>query len=196
MHEESWVTLARHSAWGPHGDVRPGVGVTTRVLLVALPSASDTAHPSATTDVATGWATVAASLRADGFETEICDSTGPGRNLASLSVHIEHAWPDVVVAVADAASVGAACDVLRVAREIVPSATTVLSRTQSDPAMGTPSGGRAVDYVVSGADGRELLGLLISLRTGEQSQGARSRRIRRWRPIWSTIGLWGSSHGR
>ena len=151
---------------------------------------------SATSGALAGLAAVAQSLRAAGFKTETYGSKDTGGSSASIAAHIEHAWPDVVVAVTEGAASDALCEVLRIAREIVPSVTTVFSGALDGGVAGGLSPDRNVDYVVNGGDAADLVGLLIRLRAGELPAHPRSRKLRRLLPAWSSAALSGTGHGR
>ena len=174
----------------------PRVGVMTTVLLVASPNVRGADGRSATSGALAGLAAAAQSLRAAGFKTETYGSKDFGGSSASIAAHIEHAWPDVVVAVADGACGAAVCEVLRIAREIVPSVTTVFSGALDGGAADELPPDRNVDYVVNGCDAAHLVGLLIRLRAGELPQHPRSRKLRRLLPAWSSAALSGTLHGR
>jgi hypothetical protein len=102
-----------------------------RVLLVAPPTGSGNAV-SAGFLVPFGLAALAESLRATGFEAEIYDMAS-SLSAESIRLHIEHAFPHVVVAVVYAATAEAARDVLRAAKEVVPGVFTVILGAQPSP---------------------------------------------------------------
>lgn len=143
-----------------------------RVLLITPPDDSESASPLKAPDP-TGWASVAETLREAGFAPEICDGAS-WYDLESVKVRIEHSWPDVVVATADAAGPDAALDVLRAARQIVPTVITVLCGMSATPTAGKQPRDRAVDYVARGSDGEALVLLLTRLRTAERPHRART----------------------
>jgi hypothetical protein len=144
----------------------------TRVLLITPPDGSESVAASPQLPDATAWASVAETLRAEGFAAEICGGASPYHRLDSIRISIEHSWPDVVVASADAAGPDAARDVLRAARQIVPTVITVLSGTSADPMAGRQQRDRAVDHVVRGSDDEALVALLTRLRAARRPHRA------------------------
>ena len=153
------VALHRSQSTAETRDVR-------RILLVAPPAGSGDVV-SAGIVAPLGLAALARSLRAAGFEAEIYDMAS-SLSAESIRLHIEHALPHVVVAVAHAASAEAARDVLRAAKELVPGVFTVILGAQAALGAGKARRDAAVDFVV-GDDGAETLpGLLARLKAGEQ----------------------------
>jgi hypothetical protein len=147
----------RHRSSAKTRDVR-------RVLLVVPPSGSANVV-SAGILVPLGLAALAESLRAAGFEAEIYDMAS-SLSAESIKLHIEHAFPHVVVAVAYAATTEVARDVLRAAKEVVPGVFTVILGAQATLRAGKARRDAAVDCAV--ADAEVLPGLLARFRAGEQ----------------------------
>jgi hypothetical protein len=146
-----------------------------RVLLVAPPS--DSANVvSAGILVPLGLATLAESLRKAGFEAEIYDMAS-SLSAESMRLHIEHAFPHVVVAVAYAATAEAARDVLRAAKEVAPGAFTVILGAQEALGAGKARRDVAVDCVVG--DDAQVLPAARPPQGGRAAQADRgiSRRL-------------------
>ena len=137
-----------------------------RVLLVAPPSDSANAV-SASIFAPLGLAATAESLRAAGFEAEVYDMAS-ALSAESIRLHIEHAFPHVVVAVAYAATAEAARDVLRAAKETVPGVFTVILGAHAVLGAGKARRDAAVDCVVGDDGAQTLPGLLARLKAGEQ----------------------------
>ena len=111
-----------------------------RILLVAPPAGSGDVV-SAGIVAPLGLAAFARSLRAAGFEAEIYDMAS-SLSAESIRLHIEHALPHVVVAVAYTASAEAARDVLRAAKELVPGVFTAIVGAQTAQAPANSGQGR------------------------------------------------------
>jgi len=137
------------------------------VLLVTPPSGSS-GPAAAGALLPVGLVALAGALRAAGIEAEICDAMVSALGPDSIRLAIEHSYPQVVVAVACAATADAARDVLQAAKEIVPGVLTVIVGAEPDLAATRGTRDAVVDCVVDD-DPPRLAGLLARISRGEQA---------------------------
>jgi radical SAM superfamily enzyme YgiQ (UPF0313 family) len=135
------------------------------VLLIEPPSGVGTVI-SASAVLPPRLVAAAEALRAAGFDAEIYGAAPSALGADSIGLQIEHSFPQVVVAAAYVATVDAARDVLRTAKEVVPGVFTVLLGAQQMSVAGEIANTTAVDCVLSGDGAETLPGLLARLRDG------------------------------
>ena len=117
---------------------------------------------------------LAGSLRAAGFDPVIYDAMSLFHDLDQIEDTIADAAPDVIATTAYTATVGAATEVLRVAKEVVPGVLTVMGGIHPTFMASEVLGSGAVDYVVRGEGETsfpELLTCLNERRSPEKVRG-------------------------
>ena len=142
----------------------------TRVLLITPPTSRTGRCGLSTVD----WAGLASSLRRAGMAAEVYDASGPGRDLESVRVHIEHAWPHVVISTSDGATAAGARSVLGSARQIVPGVVTVLVASRSANEQGGAERGAAPDLDLRGAADQTVVESVVRWRDAHANSAART----------------------
>jgi hypothetical protein len=166
----------RTSRQGPVGGPRAKTRDLRRVLLVGPPSGVGAVM--STSAVPPGLVAAAEALRAAGFDAEIYGAVPSTLGEDSMGLHIEHSFPQVVVAAAYLATEEAARDVLRTAKHVVPGIVTVLLGAQQESVAGQAGKDPVADFVLSGDAAEALPGLLARLRTGERVGQSRAGRAK------------------
>ena len=125
-----------------------------------------------------GLASLAGSLRARGFEPHIYDAMSLRHDLDAIRATITRLEPDVVAVTAYTATLRAAADVLRVAREALPSVVTVMGGVHPTHMAVEVLANDAVDYVVRGEGEVTLPELLECLAAGGDPAAVRGLSFR------------------
>lgn len=163
----------------------------TRVLMITPPGSREGQGRLSAVD----WAGLATSLRRAGIAADVYDASGPGRDLESVRVHIEHAWPHVVVTTADDTTSADARSVLASAKQIVPGVVTVLMASEAANDLRDFERGAAPDHDLRGAREQTVVEVLVRLRDARSASGARTlggahRRVRALFGAWLLLGVW------
>ncbi len=123
-----------------------------------------------------GLAYLAGSLRQAGYEPEIYDAMSLFHDMAQVRRSLADRRPDVVAVTAYTATMPAALDVLRAAKDECPGVVTVIGGVHPTHMAEEVLADRAVDYVVRGEGESTLPELLDCLRAGERPVRCRASR--------------------
>lgn len=114
-----------------------------------------------------GLAYLAGAVRRAGYDPEIYDAMSLFHDMAQIRARLAASDPDVVAVTAYTATMPAALDVLRAAKEECPGVVTVIGGVHPTHMAAEVLADRSVDYVVRGEGELTLPELLDALRAGE-----------------------------
>ncbi|MHB8841779.1 MAG: B12-binding domain-containing radical SAM protein [Candidatus Aquicultor sp.] len=143
----------------------------TKVLLVTPPYHCGMVE-SAGVWMPLGLAYLGGSLQKAGFDAEIYDAMSLFHTSEQIEARIASARPDVVAVTAYTATINAAIDVLRLAKEAVPGVVTVIGGVHPTHMAAEVLADPAVDYVVRGEGESTLPELLTCLNAGDDTKKA------------------------
>ncbi|HZD59044.1 MAG TPA: cobalamin-dependent protein, partial [Anaerolineae bacterium] len=117
-----------------------------------------------------GLAYLAGSLRRAGFEVEIYDAMSLFQDADQIQAHISDVRPDAVGITAYTATVKAAIEVLKSAKEAMPKVITIIGGVHPTHMATEVLANSAIDYVVRGEGEETLPELLACLNAGDHPE--------------------------